>query len=53
MIRHVIGSNTILLSRAEETLGKERADQLRSDLQQAADDIGQIRAVPLEVEDEP
>jgi hypothetical protein len=42
-----------LLSRADETLGKERAEQLRSDLEQTADDIEKLRAIPLEVDDEP
>ena len=42
-----------LLSRADETLEKERARQLRPDLEQAAQDIEKLRAVPLEVDDEP
>jgi len=42
-----------LLSHAEEQFGKERTEQLRSDIELAADDIEKIRAVPLQVEDEP
>jgi hypothetical protein len=42
-----------LSSQADEKLGKERAEQLRSDIELAADDIEQIRAVPLQIEDEP
>jgi hypothetical protein len=42
-----------LFSDAEEKFGKERAQQLRSDIELAADDIDKIRAVPLQVEDEP
>jgi hypothetical protein len=42
-----------LFSQADEKLGKERTEQLRSDIELAADDIEKIRAVPLQVEDEP
>jgi hypothetical protein len=43
----------ILFAHAEEKFGKERAEQLRSDIEQAAGDIEKLRAVPLQVEDEP
>ena len=43
----------LLFSHAEETFGKERVEQLRSDIELAADDIEKIRAIPLQVEDEP
>lgn len=43
----------ILLSRADEKFGKERAEQLRSDIELAADDIEKLRAIPLQIEDEP
>jgi hypothetical protein len=42
-----------LLSHADEKFGKERAQQLRSDIELAADDIEKLRAVPLQIEDEP
>jgi hypothetical protein len=42
-----------LFSQAEEKFGKERADQLRSDIQLTADDLEKIRTIPLQVEDEP
>ena len=41
-----------LFSQAEEQFGKERTEQLRSDIELAADDIEKIRAIPLQVEDE-
>jgi hypothetical protein len=44
---------SILTSRAEEKFGKERAEQLRSDIEQAAVDLEKVRAIPLEIEDEP
>ena len=43
----------ILFSHAEEQFGKERTEQLRSDIELAADDLEKIRAIPLQVEDEP
>jgi len=43
----------ILTSQAEEKFGKERAEQLRADLQQVAEDIEQIRQTPVEIDDEP
>jgi hypothetical protein len=43
----------VLLSRADEKFGKERAEQLRSDIEQTADDIEKLRAIPLQIEDEP
>ena len=44
---------SILSSRAEEKFGKERAEQLRPDIEQAADDIEKLRMTPIELEDEP
>ena len=44
---------TILISRAEEKFGKERAGQLRADIAQAADDLEKLRAISVEIEDEP
>ena len=43
----------VLKTRAEEEFGKERAQQLQSDIEQAARDIEKLRAITLEVEDEP
>ena len=43
----------VLTSRAEEKFGKERAEQLRSDLQQVAEDLEQVRQASLEIDDEP
>jgi hypothetical protein len=43
----------VLTSRAEEKFGKERAEQLRSDLQQVAEDLEQVRSASLESDDEP
>ena len=43
----------ILTSRAEEKFGKERAEQLRSDIEQAAGDLEKLRAIPVEIDDEP
>jgi hypothetical protein len=43
----------ILTSQAEEKFGKERAGQLRADIQQVAEDIEQIRQTPVEIDDEP
>jgi hypothetical protein len=45
--------NKFLFSHAEEKFGKERVEQLRSDIELAADDIEKIRSIPLQVEDEP
>jgi hypothetical protein len=42
-----------LFSHADEKFGKERTEQLRSDIELAADDIEKICAVPLRIEDEP
>ena len=44
---------SVLSSRAEEEFGKERAEQLRSDIEQAAGDIEKLRMTPIELEDEP
>jgi len=44
---------SVLSSRAEEKFGKERAEQLRSDIEQAAGDIEKLRMTPIELEDEP
>ena len=43
----------VLTSRAEEKFGKERAGQLRLDIQQVAEDIEQVRQTPVEIDDEP
>ena len=43
----------ILTSYAEEKFGRERAEQLRSDIEQAAGDIEKLRVTPIELEDEP
>jgi len=43
----------VLTSRAEEKFGKERAEQLCSDLQQVAQDLEQVRQASLEIDDEP
>ena len=43
----------VLFSRADEKFGKERAEQLRSDIEQAAADLEKIRSIPLQIEDEP
>jgi hypothetical protein len=42
-----------LLSHAAEKFGTERTEQLRSDIELAADDLEKIRAIPLQIEDEP
>ena len=42
-----------LTSRAEEKFGKDRATQLRSEIEQASSDIEKLRAAEVEVEDEP
>jgi hypothetical protein len=44
--------HTALLSLADEKFGTERTQQLRPDIDLAADDLDEIRAVPLQVEDE-
>ena len=41
-----------LFSTAEEQFGKERTEELCSDIELAAEDIEKIRAIPLQVEDE-
>ena len=41
-----------LLSEADEKFGTERTQQLRPDIELAADDLEQVRSVPLQVEDE-
>jgi hypothetical protein len=38
---------------AQDKFGKERAEELRSDLEQLADDIRKLRSTPVELEDEP
>ena len=43
----------ILTLRAEEKFGKERTDELRSDIQQMAQDIEQVRQTPVDIDDEP
>ena len=43
----------VLTSRAVEKFGEERAGQLRSDIQQVAEDLEQVRSASLENDDEP
>jgi hypothetical protein len=43
----------ILISYAEEKFGKERSEQLRADIEQAAGDLEKLRAISVEIEDEP
>ena len=38
---------------AEEKFGKERAEQLRAEIEALAADIEQIRAFEVEIDDEP
>ena len=38
---------------AEQKLGKARAEELRSDIEQLAAELEQLRSAPVEVEDEP
>ena len=38
---------------AEEKFGPERAEQLRSEVEQLEADIEKLRSVPLEFDDEP
>jgi hypothetical protein len=38
---------------AEQKFGKQRAEELREDIQQVEDDLERLRSVPLELEDEP
>ena len=38
---------------AEQKLGKARAEELRSDIEQLAADLQKLRSTPLELEDEP
>ena len=38
---------------AEQRLGKDRAEELRSDIGQLAAELEQLRSAPVEVEDEP
>ena len=42
-----------LLQRAEEKLGKERAEALRPDLRQMANELAALQACELEFDDEP
>ena len=43
----------VLTSRAVEKFGEERAGKLRSDIQQVAQDLEQVRTASLENDDEP
>jgi len=43
----------VLTSRAEEKFGKERIEQLRPDIEQAASDLEKLRATSVEIDDEP
>ena len=38
---------------AQDKFGKDRAEEIRSDLEQLADDIRKLRSTPVELEDEP
>jgi hypothetical protein len=38
---------------AEEKFGKERAEELRPDIEQLVSDLEKLRSVPLDVEDAP
>ena len=38
---------------AQDKFGKDRAEELRSDLEQLADDLQKLRSTPVELEDEP
>jgi hypothetical protein len=42
-----------LLNLAEEKFGKERAEQLRSEIEQLAAEIEKLRSIPLDTGDEP
>ena len=43
----------VLTSRAVEKFGEERAGQMRSDIQQVAEDLEQVRTASLENDDDP
>jgi len=43
----------LLLSRAEEKFGKQRAEELRSDIAQIAADLKELAAATIEFGDEP
>jgi len=46
--------NTQLLrARAEEKFGRQRAEELRSDIEQIADDLKELAAAKIEFGDEP
>jgi len=38
---------------AQDKFGKDRAEDIRSDLEQLADDIRKLRSTPVELDDEP
>jgi hypothetical protein len=38
---------------ALDKFGKDRAEEIRSDLEQLADDIRKLRSTPVELDDEP
>ena len=42
-----------LFKEAEEKIGKTRADELRSDIEQVDKDLQALRSTPVELEDEP
>ena len=42
-----------LIARAEEKFGKQRAEELRVEIEQLAAEIEKLHAIPLEVDDEP
>jgi hypothetical protein len=41
-----------LLARAEEKFGRQRVDELRSDIEQVAADLNEIAAAKIEFDDE-
>ena len=43
----------VLVFEAARKFGQERMEQLRADIELAADDIEKVRSVPLQIEDEP
>ena len=43
----------ILISRAEDRYGRQRTEELRSDIEQIAADIKELSAAAIEFDDEP
>ena len=42
-----------LIKQAEEKLGKERAEEIRSEIEQLASDLEKLRTTPVDVDDAP